>query len=68
MLVNKDDIPPSLLQMERGGNADNSRTQNQNIGFDQRHSALQPTYRTASPRMSSSGFKYRPSTMQTNRW
>jgi hypothetical protein len=32
--VDKDDIPPSLLEMQRGGNADNSRTQDQNIGFD----------------------------------
>jgi hypothetical protein len=34
MPVDKDDIAPALLEMQRRGNADNSRTQDQNIGFD----------------------------------
>jgi hypothetical protein len=38
--VDENDIPPPLLQMQGGRNADNSRTQDQNIGFDRRHTTL----------------------------
>jgi hypothetical protein len=38
--VNQDDVPPPLLQMQSGADADHPRTQHENIGLQFRHPAL----------------------------
>ena len=38
--VDQDDVPPPLLQVQGGADADHARAQHQNIGLEFRHPAL----------------------------